>query len=112
MALGWRILWQHRVPLAARHGGTPTDVFGAHRVRGRALEAGAGLRDASIAGNPCRDVAKEGLRYVEITTSPDNVPSQWVIEANGGVFVEEFVTPIALGSKASGGTVCLFQADA
>jgi predicted acetyltransferase len=46
-----------------------------------------------------REAGTEGLGYVEITTSPDNVPSQRVIEANGGVFVEEFVTPIALGSK-------------
>ena len=28
---------------------------------------------------------------------PDNVASQKVIEANGGVFVEEFETPPALG---------------
>jgi predicted acetyltransferase len=39
----------------------------------------------------------EGLRYVEITTSPDNVASRRVVEANGGVLVEEFVTPPALG---------------
>ena len=41
----------------------------------------------------------EGLRYVEITTGPDNVASQRVIEANGGVLIEEFVTPPALGSR-------------
>lgn len=46
-----------------------------------------------------RDAKAEGLRYVDITTAPDNVPSQRVIEANGGVFVEEFITPPALGSK-------------
>lgn len=39
----------------------------------------------------------EGLRYVELTTPPDNRPSQRVIEANGGVFVEEFTTPASLG---------------
>ena len=39
----------------------------------------------------------EGLRYVELTTPPDNHPSQRVIEANGGVFVEEFTTPASLG---------------
>jgi predicted acetyltransferase len=38
-----------------------------------------------------------GLRYVEITTDPDNVPSRRVIEANGGMLVEEFVKPAALG---------------
>lgn len=46
-----------------------------------------------------QDAATQDLRYVEITTSPDNVASQRVIEANGGVFVEEFITPLALGAK-------------
>jgi len=44
-----------------------------------------------------QDAGAEGLRYVEITTSPDNVPSRRVIERNGGVLVEEFVTPLPLG---------------
>ena len=44
-----------------------------------------------------REARAEGLRYVEITTDRDNVPSQRVIEANGGVVVEEFVKPAALG---------------
>ena len=44
-----------------------------------------------------QDAKAEGLRYVEITTGPDNLPSQKVIEANGGVFVEEFTTPLSLG---------------
>ena len=46
-----------------------------------------------------KGVGRHGLRYVEITTAPDNVPSQRVIEANDGQFVEEFVTPAALGGK-------------
>lgn len=41
----------------------------------------------------------EGLRYVEITTAPDNAASQRVIQRNGGVLVEEFVTPSALGGR-------------
>ncbi len=41
----------------------------------------------------------EGLRWVEITTSTDNIASQKVIERNGGVLVEEFVTPPALGGQ-------------
>lgn len=45
------------------------------------------------------DAKTEGLRYVELTTVPDNVPSRRVIEANGGVLVEEFVTPLALGAQ-------------
>jgi predicted acetyltransferase len=44
-----------------------------------------------------QDAAVEGLRYVEITTDPDNLPSQRVIERNGGVLFEEFVAPAALG---------------
>lgn len=59
------------------------------RRRGYATQAlGAMLREAKA----------EGLRYVEITTQPDNVPSQRVITANGGVLVEEFVTLPSLGS--------------
>jgi predicted acetyltransferase len=33
----------------------------------------------------------EGLEYVELTTDPDNIPSQRVITANGDVLVEHFV---------------------
>jgi predicted acetyltransferase len=39
----------------------------------------------------------EGLRYVEITTSPDNVASKRVIRANGGVLVERFIKMPELG---------------
>ena len=34
-----------------------------------------------------------GLPYVELTTEPDNLASQRVILANGGVFVESFFAP-------------------
>jgi predicted acetyltransferase len=40
----------------------------------------------------------EGLPFVEITTSPDNIASQRVIEANGGVLVEHFIKPPQFGS--------------
>ena len=43
----------------------------------------------------------EGLRYVEITTDPDNIPSQRVVMACGGVLVEEFVKPKELGGTPS-----------
>ena len=43
------------------------------------------------------DAHAEGLSYVEITTSPDNLASQKVIRANGGVLVEKFIKPPALG---------------
>jgi predicted acetyltransferase len=46
-----------------------------------------------------REAKAEGLRYVEITTAPDNLASQRVIQTNGGVFVEEFLTPPALGGR-------------
>lgn len=46
-----------------------------------------------------REAKAEGLRYVVITTAPDNVASQRVIQANGGVLVEEFITPSALGAQ-------------
>jgi predicted acetyltransferase len=46
-----------------------------------------------------RDAKAEGLRYVEIATTPANVASQRVIEACGGVLVEEFITPAALGTR-------------
>ena len=48
-------------------------------------------------GEMLREAKVEGLRFVEITTDPDNVPSRRVVEANGGVLLEEFVTPSALG---------------
>jgi predicted acetyltransferase len=45
------------------------------------------------------EAAKSALRYVEITTMPDNLASRRVIEANGGQFVEEFVAPLSLGGN-------------
>jgi len=45
------------------------------------------------------EAAAEGLRYVEIMTGADNDASRRVIEKNGGVFVEEFVTLPSLGSR-------------
>ena len=47
------------------------------------------------------DAAREGLRYVEITTDPDNVASRRVIEANGGVLHDEFMKPASLGGTPS-----------
>ena len=43
------------------------------------------------------EVRKEGLRYVELTTDLDNVPSQKVITNNGGVFVKRFHKDPAYG---------------
>jgi predicted acetyltransferase len=44
------------------------------------------------------DVKAEGLPFVEITTDPENVASQRVIEGNGGVLVERFTKPPQFGS--------------
>jgi predicted acetyltransferase len=46
-----------------------------------------------------REAKAEGLGYVVITTAPDNMASQRVIQTNGGVLVEEFITPAALGGR-------------
>jgi predicted acetyltransferase len=43
------------------------------------------------------DARKRGLRFVEIDTTPDNIASQRVIEANGGVLVERFMTLPSVG---------------
>lgn len=40
-----------------------------------------------------------GLPYVEITTDPENVASQRVIEANGGQLFERFTKPAQFGGK-------------
>ena len=40
-----------------------------------------------------------GLPYMEITTDPDNIASQRVIEANGGILVEHFIKPQQFGCK-------------
>jgi predicted acetyltransferase len=40
-----------------------------------------------------------GLPFVEITTDPDNMASQRVIEAAGGTLYERFVKPPQFGSK-------------
>ena len=36
------------------------------------------------------EAGREGLPYVDVTTTPDNVASQRVIAANGGVMIERF----------------------
>jgi predicted acetyltransferase len=42
---------------------------------------------------------ERGLPFVELTTDPDNLASQRVIERNGGVFVERFDKGAAYGHK-------------
>ena len=57
---------------------------------------GRGIATAAV-GLILADAAAEGLRWVEISTDPDNVASQRVIERNGGVLVERFAYPAAYG---------------
>jgi predicted acetyltransferase len=46
-----------------------------------------------------QDVRPEGLAYVELTTDPDNLPSQKVITANGGAVVRRFTKEAAYGGS-------------
>ena len=47
------------------------------------------------------ETRRRGLPYVEVTTTPDNVASQRVVEANGGVLAERFErTPAYGGGEA------------
>jgi predicted acetyltransferase len=43
------------------------------------------------------EASEEGLTFVEITTDPDNIASQRVIEANGGRLFERFIKPEQFG---------------
>lgn len=45
------------------------------------------------------EARSEGLRYVRLTTEPQNLASRRVIEKNGGIVEEEFVAPPMYGSK-------------
>jgi predicted acetyltransferase len=45
------------------------------------------------------EAVAEGLPFVEITTDPENIASQRVILANGGVLVEQFTKPPQFGGK-------------
>lgn len=61
------------------------------RGRGHATEALRLILD---------DVVDVGLSFVEVTTDHENVASQRVIEANGGVMIERFTYPDAFGRGA------------
>jgi predicted acetyltransferase len=61
-------------------------------------KSGRGYATAAL-GEILKDAAAHGLRFVTVNTAPDNVASQRVIEKNGGVFVEEFITIPGLGSQ-------------
>lgn len=65
------------------------DVLPGKRLRGYATRALAQMLPLAWA---------EGLRYVELTTDPDNIGSQKVIQANGGVLHERFTKSAHHGS--------------
>lgn len=46
-----------------------------------------------------QEAATVGLPFVEVTTDPDNIASQRVIEAAGGGLHERFIQPPQFGSK-------------
>ena len=46
-------------------------------------------------------IARQGLPWVELTTDPDNLPSQKVILSNGGYLVERFRKAAAYGGGES-----------
>jgi predicted acetyltransferase len=59
---------------------------------------GQGYATAAL-GMILPEARSEGLEYLEVTTDPDNVASQRVIQANGGTLVERFTKLPQYGSK-------------
>ena len=55
---------------------------------------GRGYATAAVA-QILPEARDRGLPYVDLTTEPDNVASQRVILANGGVLIERFSAPLA-----------------
>jgi RimJ/RimL family protein N-acetyltransferase len=93
---------------ALERGWSPDNLRGAARAQEQLTHIAedpaafvASLVDREAATQALREVLQdaraEGLRYVDLTARPDNTPSRRVIEANGGVRLEEFTTPAALG---------------
>src|SRR5712692_5333735 len=55
------------------------------------------------------EIRAEGLPYIEVTTDPDNLPSQRVIEGNGGVRFELFIKPPQFSCKEDVGNRITFR---
>jgi predicted acetyltransferase len=56
-------------------------------------------------GETLNEARARGLEYVELTTTPDNLPSQKVIEANGG----RLVARVTRGRELGGGDALLYR---
>ena len=63
-------------------------------------QRGRGLATQALA-LMLKEAAWRGLRSVELTTDTDNLPSQKVITANGGVLLRRFTKPAAFGGAES-----------
>lgn len=61
---------------------------------------GRGYATAALA-HVLEDARARGLALVELTTDPDNIASQRVIEKNGGYLVERFTKPALYGGAES-----------
>lgn len=95
MDVGYGVLWKHQPSLAAGYYRPSAHLPGAYWLFSRALEAKERHRDTGASRFAAWAI---GLPFVSITTDPDNVPSRRVIEANGGILFEEFITPPQCGS--------------
>ena len=95
--VGRRILRLDRLSLAARHVGPAALLPGPYRLQRRAVEAAAAATPRGRWRCCCRRRARRASTYVELTTDPDNLPSQKVITANGGVLVKRFRKEPAYG---------------
>ena len=87
--VGRRILRLDRFPLAEGHFRAAALCAGPYRLCRGAVEARLGYATRALA-LLLDDARREGLDHVELTTDPDNEPSQRVILANGGTLHERF----------------------
>ena len=68
----------------------PPHVSRPHRLQRRAVEAPAGICHRGAAARSFPTPPPRISTFVEITTDPDNIGSQRVIEANGGVLLDGY----------------------
>ncbi len=98
LAVGRRVRRKYRFPLAAWNYGTSAPLPGHIGYAVVPWKQGNGYAKRALKLLLPEAVA-EGLPFVEITTDPENIASQRVILANGGILVEHFTTPPQFGSK-------------